>query len=594
MPHTIKLFGTEFQVNTTTLNGQFQSHVTALPTGLFEITWNDFSNDAPGAADCDIRIAGFLADGTSAGPETLVNLITPKWQIDSDVAGLADGASVVVWTDYNPDVSPNGHGIEAQLFDRHGDFLGDPVRVDILDNEDQAKPTVAGLTNGDLVIAFEALDFLGTGPDPFTEAIEMVIIHPDGTITDPVLVNTITTGSQNQPSITSLSGGGFVIAWSDDSEAAPDTSFEAVRAQVYDAQGHAVGGEILANTAISSHQYNSTVTGLSTGGFVIAWEDYSQTGTDQSSSAVRGQVFDATGTMVGVEFQINTQTLSSQFNVKVAALADGRFVAVWADGSLTGGDADGTAIKAQVFNANGSLWGHEFLVNTVTAGFQIEPDVAVLADGRFVVSWSSNDGVVDTSSYGIEGQILDARTHGIDLAGTTLSDNYIGSRFRDTLEGNNGADGLSGGKGRDRIIGGFGNDTVAGDSGKDRLYGDSGNDSISGGKGKDWIESGLGTDHLFGGKGADVFFFTIQEEAGKGASRDVIADFRSGVDTLDFSSFMTIGHFIGANTFHGGGKVEVNFFANTHILSGDVDGDGHADFELTLTGAHLVAGDIVF
>ena len=185
-------------------------------------------------------------------------------------------------------------------------------------------------------------------------------------------------------------------------------------------------------------------------------------------------------------------------------------------------------------------------------------------------------------------------TTGIDLAGTTLSDNYIGSRFRDTLEGNNGADGLAGGKGRDRIIGGFGNDTVAGDSGKDRLYGDSGNDSISGGKGKDWIESGLGTDHLFGGKGADVFFFTIQEEAGKGASRDVIADFRSGVDTLDFSSFMTIGHFIGANSFHGGGKVEVNFFANTHILSGDVDGDGHADFELTLTGAHLVAGDIVF
>lgn len=56
----------------------------------------------------------------------------------------------------------------------------------------------------------------------------------------------------------------------------------------------------------------------------------------------------------------NNQTASA-----ITALADGRFMVVWEDYSFTGGDTS-SAIRAQVFNADGRKVGTEFLINTTT------------------------------------------------------------------------------------------------------------------------------------------------------------------------------------------------------------------------------------
>lgn len=64
---------------------------------------------------------------------------------------------------------------------------------------------------------------------------------------------------------------------------------------------------------------------------------------------------------VGSEFLVNTETAGLQYNSTITGLADGGFVVTWMDVSGTLGDSDGSSIKAQVFDASGAKQGSEFL-----------------------------------------------------------------------------------------------------------------------------------------------------------------------------------------------------------------------------------------
>src|SRR6266536_2863194 len=64
---------------------------------------------------------------------------------------------------------------------------------------------------------------------------------------------------------------------------------------------------------------------------------------------------------------------------------------VWTDHSQTGGDTSFGAVRAQIFNADGSRLGNELLVNTATMGSQDEARGTALSDGRFVVTWTTPD-----------------------------------------------------------------------------------------------------------------------------------------------------------------------------------------------------------
>ncbi len=96
--------------------------------------------------------------------------------------------------------------------------------------------------------------------------------------------------------------------------------------------------------------------------------------------------------LMGSPFLVNTTTRFDQEEVKLHALRDGSFIAVWEDLSETGGDTSGSAIRAQIFNADGTKRGGEFLVNSTTENSQTYPSVTTLNDGRFVVAWHSDDG----------------------------------------------------------------------------------------------------------------------------------------------------------------------------------------------------------
>ena len=81
----------------------------------------------------------------------------------------------------------------------------------------------------------------------------------------------------------------------------------------------------------------------------------------------------------GDEFLVNTATADDQLLPSIAALADGRFVVAWTDNSLSGDDPSSNAVRAQIFNADGSKSGGEFLVNTTTTSGQGDPSITSAA-----------------------------------------------------------------------------------------------------------------------------------------------------------------------------------------------------------------------
>ncbi|NJL07332.1 MAG: hypothetical protein HC900_03015 [Methylacidiphilales bacterium] len=223
------------------------------------------------------------------------------------------------------------------------------------------------------------------------------------------LVNYWTDGSQMNPSVTALANGGFVVTWEDWSYTRDPGSGVSIAAQLFDATGSKVGGEFLVNTQTNGMQASPSTTALTNGGFVVTWQDNSGTLGDNDQTGIKAQLFDATGSKVGSEFLVNTQTNGGQHGPSVTALSDGGFVVTWYDSSRTLGDNDGASIKAQVFTVDGNKVGTEFLVNTWTTSQQTIPSITALSDGGFVVTWRDNSGTLgDSSGYSIKAQVFTA------------------------------------------------------------------------------------------------------------------------------------------------------------------------------------------
>jgi len=78
---------------------------------------------------------------------------------------------------------------------------------------------------------------------------------------------------------------------------------------------------------------------------------------------------------------------NDQINPSVAGLNDGGFVVIW---QSEGQDGSGAGIYGQRYNQDGNRVGSEFHVNTYTNSDQGYPSVTALNDGGFVVIWESS------------------------------------------------------------------------------------------------------------------------------------------------------------------------------------------------------------
>ncbi|MCW5666586.1 MAG: hypothetical protein KIT35_22370 [Piscinibacter sp.] len=485
-------WSSEFLVNTTTPFYQQFPALAALADGRFVAVWVDDSYTAPDGTRA-VRARLFTAEGSGAG-DVVVNLTTANAQDMPTVAALADGGFVVAWADQSLSADdPSASAVRAQYFDAGGARSGPEFLVNATTTGPQAKPLLATLDDGRVVCVWE--DGSQTGGDTWGDAIRGRILDPSGrTLGTEFLVNTTTVGAQGNPAVSALADGRFVVTWQDVGGGVP-----VLRGQVFIGDGVRAGSEFALPTVAG--MTDAVVTALPDGRFLLTWTDLDG---DGSGRSVRGQLCRADGSRAGESFQVNTTIEADQQVPAAAALHDGRFVVAWEDASASGLDGSGRAVRAQVFNPDGSRSGSEFLVNTSVPGDQANVTVATLADGRFVVSWTDWGTDTDGSASGIRGQVFDPREAAVTLRGTALADQLVGTLWGDSLAGGHGHDLLNGAAGSDTIAGQAGNDTLRGGAGNDLIDGGDGQDLLRGGGGGDELLGGAGNDALNGDAGADL------------------------------------------------------------------------------------------
>jgi Ca2+-binding RTX toxin-like protein len=181
----------------------------------------------------------------------------------------------------------------------------------------------------------------------------------------------------------------------------------------YDVNGKALGVETRVSTNVVNQQFTQSVAALSGGGYVVAW---SSLGQDGSMGGIYTQRFDTAGNRVGVETRANTHTALEQLEPTVAGLPDGGYLVAWQSNQQ---DGSAYGVYLQRYDANGAAVGPETRVNSTAAGEQYGPEIAVLSDGGYVVVWTTIG--QDGDLYGVYLQRFDAA--GNAVGGETLATN---------------------------------------------------------------------------------------------------------------------------------------------------------------------------
>jgi hypothetical protein len=220
-----------------------------------------------------------------------------------------------------------------------------------------------------------------------------------GFLTNETQVNATTAGNQRAPATTALNNGGYVTVWASDTG---DGSGKAILGQLFAADGSKVGAEFLINTTTAGDQDLPdvvSVPGATAGAvFYVVWQS-----AEAGGNVIRARRYLEDGTPIRFSpFLPDTNAdviVSGTFGgtkPSAAQYGTGRVAFVW---EAPSGDGDGTAIVMSQYTNNGIS--APFVVNTTTAGNQIDPRIASGSGGAVVV-WESQE---PTGDY-IRGRII--------------------------------------------------------------------------------------------------------------------------------------------------------------------------------------------
>jgi len=489
--------GTEFLVNSYTTGSQYYPALTTLKDGGFVISWQSDQQLLEGHLG-GIYAQSYNADGTLRGAEFRINSDTSSAQYYPSIAMLEDGGFVATWVSHTNAHDGSSGGVYGQVYNADGTAQGAEFQVNSYTTGPQGEPVVSGLADGGFVVSWISYQQDGQGNGVFGQ-----IYNGDGSARSTEFqINSYTDDDQLHPDISALKEGGFVVVWASEAQVGDihgGYGTFSIFGQRYYSDGKVQGDEFQVNTFIRYNQNHPSVTGLVNGGFVVSWTSDNQ---DGDGYGVYGQMFKANGTPEGDEFLINSLTANGQDDVDITALAAGGFVATWTADHQDGGENGFYGVFGQKFNADGSADGDEFLVNSNTDWDQQFSAVSGLEGGGFVVTWASNDNGPDWDGYGVHGRIFEG-SDDVVLTGTAQDDRLVAGIGDDLLRGLAGNDTLLGKAGNDRLEGGTGADLLQGGAGRDKLFGGAGNDRLAGGGAKDVLKGGAGRDKLFGGAGHD-------------------------------------------------------------------------------------------
>lgn len=564
------------QTLTSGADNAFGVRVTALAGGGWVVAYSQANGDP---YDYAVDMIVYNAAGAYVGAGR-VNTHIQGNQLWPSVAALDNGGFVVTWQDsqpLNPPDADESGAVRAQIYTATGTKVGSEFLVNTTTDGDQYETSATGLAGGNFLITWQ--DTSGATSDTRGQ----IFTAAGAKVGGEFVLQADTAGQQTEAEVERL-GTGFVAVWTDTSSAG-DASGTSVVARIFDGSGAALTGEILVNTSTAGNQQRAAAAALIGGGFVVTWDDNT---VDGSGYGVRAQIFDAAGAKLGGEIAVSGPTNGDQWFADVTGLPGGGFMIAWTDASGTGPDTSGQAVMAQVFDASGNKVDGQFVINTTYQDDQALPALTLRTNGEVVAAWQDPAGWYDHELLIKQQRLADGPTdpgtndtltgtNGADtLDGRNGNDTLIGGLGNDSLYGGAGDDILRGGMGSDYLSGGLGNDTadwsdlkagvsvyvdlagdyayqtdgvndylqlienvrgskagdeihgddnankVRGESGNDLIFGAGGDDVLQGDGGDDTINGGAGYDVMSGGAGVDTFVFDETPEG------DFIADWQAG------------------------------------------------------------------
>jgi hypothetical protein len=196
-------------------------------------------------------------------------------------------------------------------------------------------------------------------------------------------VNDQTAGDQKDPKVAVNANGDFAIAWTGDINNTTRTA--EVYVKRFRANGTAVAPETRASIPDNGWSWGNGIAIDGSGNFTVTWTRMSTI--IHRDDDVWMRRFNQAGLALGNPVRVNTFTPDLQLNGRVAMSPRGEIVVVW-DSCYQDGPA--WSVRAQRYNASGAPVGGEFLVNGPISGQELGqpvPDVAMLENGGFVVTW---------------------------------------------------------------------------------------------------------------------------------------------------------------------------------------------------------------
>ncbi|HWF17846.1 MAG TPA: hypothetical protein VG754_01180 [Verrucomicrobiae bacterium] len=354
------------------------------------LVWQDNITDGDGLGISAVRLDSTFSPTLG---NFRVNQQGAADQENPQVALLNGGGAVFVWQSGKQSFQH----IMARFLGSNGLWTTGDVQVNTATNY-QVNPAVAVLTNGNVIVTWGSY---GEDNADGLQGVYGQMLSPTGQkVGTEFRINQFTPYNQRTPAVAALPNGNFLVAWVSELERTVQTSFDHIPsgmaafsvdiyARQFNSAGTAQGGEFLVNV-LTNICANPAIGVGSDGTYFIAWSQKDSV-TVNNSWDVWGRQFSKIG-VGGAPALINTQVYGDQYAPKVSSIGTD-YLVVW---TSMGQDGSREGVYGQFLHGNGSHVGGELRVNTTVLNQQMFPAVASDGVGRFMVSWSSYVGGIDS------------------------------------------------------------------------------------------------------------------------------------------------------------------------------------------------------
>jgi hypothetical protein len=406
------------QVNQTITSDQRNPAVAMAPSGASYVVWESSSSPGNDASARSIQMQRYGAGGYLLGGQAQVNTVTTGEQKTPAVAcDPVSGRVMVVWESPGA-TGGDGFDLRARIFEGNGTPAGSELAVNLFTTGDQLFPAVAGGAGG-FVVVWQSDDDTGAGTD--NNIVARVYDASGAPLTDELQVNELLSGSQSNPAI-AASGDDFLAVWQSGTSAGSDDTTTSIQARWI------LGGPVAGSFQVNAHppvmdESEPAVAVVPDGGAIVVWTAFGSIGSDTSRYAIQARRYAANGA-AGTQIQLNGYTNDDQRFARVAADADGSFVAAWQSWGSNGDDADAWSVQARGFAPNDAPLAGDRQANTFVAGEQVSPAIAVDGRGGMILAWRS------AGSPGTDQDSNSIQTRQLSLRLLFADDFEIGNRSR--------------------------------------------------------------------------------------------------------------------------------------------------------------------